>query len=261
MTDSLFLAEDIRFCYSLNEAALMGASIHIRAGACLAMVGANGAGKSTLLMALAGLIKATIGRAYIDDCQVMIRTSKDLKKHIKTALLMQDPDHQIIAPSLMQDVMLGPLAEGKSPEAAQHEATSILKSLGLDGLEWRAPHTLSLGQKKKAALAALLVSEPTLLLLDEPTAGLDGKGTRELLNLLQNCLHLQNAAVIATHDLSFIKAWADEVLVLDKGKTVEQLRLKDFLHSRRLLEICGFETEYEEDCTWKPPLTSPFPSP
>ncbi|MDQ3235184.1 MAG: energy-coupling factor ABC transporter ATP-binding protein [Pseudobdellovibrionaceae bacterium] len=261
MTDQIFLAQDIEFCYASSEAALKGASIHIKAGARLAVAGVNGAGKSTLFLALAGLIPATIGRLYIDDCQVLTRTTRDLKKHIKTALLMQDPDHQLIAPSLMQDVMLGPLAQGKSPSNSEQQAGSILKRLGLDGLERRAPHTLSLGQKKKAALAGLLVCEPRLLLLDEPTAGLDGKGTRELLNLLQTCLHPKNAIVIATHDLTFIKSWADEVLVMDKGKTVEQLELKSFLQSRRLLEICGFETEYEEDCTWIQPLASPFPSP
>jgi cobalt/nickel transport system ATP-binding protein len=259
MIERLFVAHDIRFSYDPNEVALLGANIHIREGARLALVGANGAGKSTLLLAMAGLIPATLSKLYINDCPVIARTAKDFKKHIKTALLMQDPDHQLIAPSLIQDVMLGPLAAGKDPAECEQQAILLLQGLGLGGLELRAPHTLSLGQKKKAALAGLLICEPKILLLDEPTAGLDGKGTRELLKLLCSCLNPETAVVIATHDLGFMKLWADEVLVVDQGKTADQLKLKNFLLNQRLLETCGFEPEYTKELTWKQLSLNPFP--
>lgn len=259
MIERLFVAHDIQYSYGPNEIALMGASIHIKEAARLALVGANGAGKSTLLLAMAGLIPATLGKLYINDGPVIARTAKDLKQHIKTALLMQDPDHQLIAPSVIQDVMLGPLAAGKDPEECEQRAIMLLHGLGLGGLEFRAPHTLSLGQKKKAALAGLLICEPRLLLLDEPTAGLDGRGTRELLKLLRTCLNPETAVVIATHDLDFIKLWADEVLVVDQGKTADQLNLKSFLLNQRLLETCGFEPEYAKELTWKQLSPNPFP--
>ena len=259
MIERLFVAHDIRFSYDPHEVALLGASIHIKEGARLALVGANGAGKSTLLLAMAGLIPATLGKLYINDCPVITRTAKDLKKHLKTALLMQDPDHQLIAPSLIQDVMLGPLAAGKDPVEYEQKAILLLQGLGLSGLELRAPHTLSLGQKKKAALAGLLICEPKLLLLDEPTAGLDGRGTRELLKLLRSCLSPETAVVIATHDLGFVKLWADEVLVVDEGKTADQLKIKSFLQNQSLLETCGFEPEYAKEFTWKQLSPNPFP--
>lgn len=172
---------------------------------------------------------------------------------------MQDPDHQLIAPSLIQDVMLGPLAAGIDPEQCEHRAIAILQGLGLGGLEFRAPHTLSLGQKKKAALAGLLICEPKLLLLDEPTAGLDGRGRRELLKLLHTSLTPETAVVIATHDLDFVKLWADVVLVVDQGKTSDQLKLKSFLSNQRLLQTCGFEPEYVKEITWNQLSTNPFP--
>ncbi len=259
MIERLFVAHDIQFSYGPNETALLGASIQIKKGARLGLVGANGAGKSTLLLAIAGLIPATMGKLYVNDCPVIARKAKDLRKHIKTALLMQDPDHQLIAPSVIQDIMLGPLAAGKNPEEYEERAILLLQGLGLGGLELRAPHTLSLGQKKKVALAGLLICEPRLLLLDEPTAGLDGRGTRELLKLLRTCLNPETAVVIATHDLGFIKLWADEVLVVDQGKTADQLKLKSFLSNQRLLETCGFEPEYTKEPTWKQLSPNPFP--
>ncbi len=261
MSSYFLSAQDIRFQYEDGQHGLQGASLMIREGARLAVVGANGAGKSTLLLALAGLIPATIDRLHWKECLLLARNARDLGKHYKAALLMQDPDHQLVAPSVLQDIMLGPLAGGACPIATERKARQYIRSFGLEGHESRSPHRLSLGQKKKVALAGLLICEPELLLLDEPTAGLDARGVQEFLHMMQTHLQEETMIVVTSHDQAFIKSWADEVSIMELGRTVDQLKLGKFLQNRQLMEICGFELPIEKERTWNQASLRPFPSP
>lgn len=260
MNTNFLSAQDFRYRYEDGQSGLQGANIQIRYGAKIAVLGANGAGKSTLLLALAGLIPATIERLLWKECLLLTRNARDLGKHFKAALLMQDPDHQLIAPSILQDIMLGPLAAGACPVSTERKARQYIQSFGLEGHEDRSPHRLSIGQKKKVALAGLLICEPQILLLDEPTVGLDARGIQEFNRMLRSHLSSETMIVIATHDQTFARAWADEVLIMEQGRTVEQLKLRNFLQNRHLMELCGFEPQIEEDRTWNQSIMRPFPS-
>jgi len=257
---NLFLsAENMTYRYDDGQAGLQGAKLDIRPSTRLAVLGPNGAGKSTLLLALAGLIPATFDRLIWNDCPVLTRNARDFGKHFKSALLMQDPDHQLIAPSILQDIMLGPLAAGACPIVTERKARQFIRTFGLEGQEARSPHHLSVGQKKKVALAGLLICEPQVLLLDEPTVGLDARGIHDFSRMLRTHLNPETIIVLATHDQTFVRNWANEVMIMDQGRTVDQLILENFLQNRHLMEICGFEQQFEEVGTWNQSISHPLP--
>jgi cobalt/nickel transport system ATP-binding protein len=185
----------LSYAYPDGKAALRGADLRVGFGEKVAVLGPNGAGKSTLLKCLVGVIRG-VGRVEVFGMPVEPRYLKQIRSRV--GVLLQDPDDQLFLPRVYEDVAFGPTQRGWSDNAVREAVLRALAEVGLEGFGTRSTYNLSLGEKKRVALAGLLVTSPDLYLLDEPTSGLDPSAREALLSHLER---LSAAMVVATHDL------------------------------------------------------------
>lgn len=230
---SILAVDHLGYAYPDGTRALEGVSFTVAPGERLAVVGANGAGKSTLLWHLNGLVRGT-GRVVVDGL-VLDRSSLAAIRR-RVGLVFQDPDDQLFCPTVAEDVAFGP-RQARLPEAeVQRRVASALAAVGMAGLGHRPPHHLSLGQRKRAAIAAVLAMEPAVLVMDEPTSGLDPRGRRELIALLAG---LGCTLVIATHDLPLLTGLCPRVLVLADGRLIADTASSTLLADGALMDAAG----------------------
>lgn len=238
--DPIVTIQNLSFLYPDGTPALKNLSLNIYSRECLALLGANGAGKSTLLLHFNGILQGQ-GRISVLGCTL----EKKYLKHIRTkvGLVMQNPDDQLFLPTVKENVAFGLVNQGLPAAQIRDKVDSILERLGISHLAERFPYHLSLGEKKRAALASVLVSEPILLVLDEPTAGLDPGGRRELIELLK-CL--SGTKVLATHDLELAWLLAERTVILKRGEiladgpSLEVYKSPEFLEALNLLSYPCF---------------------
>jgi cobalt/nickel transport system ATP-binding protein len=197
---------------------LVDVSVRIRQGSRLAILGGNGAGKTTFLLHLVGLLRPGRGEIRLDGRPVGYRTADLGAWRQRVGLVFQDPNDQLFAATVAEDVSFGPLNLGLAPAAVRARVAETLDALGIADLAARPTHMLSLGQKKRVAIAGLLAMRPDVLLLDEPTAGLDADGSDRLLARLARLHAAGTTLVIATHDVELAHAWADEAVVFEGGR-------------------------------------------
>ncbi len=214
MSRSLITLEKASYSYPGHMAslALREIDLTLEKGERVALLGPNGAGKSTLLQIMAGLIEPDDGVVRWNGKALSPRP-RPLKAGI--GVLFQDPEDQLILPLVGEDVALGPRNLGLADDEVTKRAAQALAQVGLDGFERRLSHTLSHGEKQRAALAGVLACEPKVLLLDEPTAALDPRGRHGLLELLA-ALPEDTALAIATHDVEVAAELADRMVILDR---------------------------------------------
>ncbi len=210
---SIVEIRNLRVSYSDGRLALNDISLDIENGESVAIIGANGAGKTTLLNALVGLVPVS-GKVKVDGLELNRTNLPEIRRIAQLAF--QDPDDQLFMPTVLEDVAFGPLNFGKPQEDAYRLAEHWLEAVGLKDYGNRSPDRMSLGERKRAALAAVMACEPKLLLLDEPTAGLDPRSQTVLLDILQK-LHEDGLTLItATHDLFLLPHLADRTIVLSE---------------------------------------------
>lgn len=213
MDSPALLFRDVSIRYdSASPRVVSGASFSIAPGERVALVGLNGAGKTTLLMAVAGLVPHE-GTIQVGETVVSRSTLPEIRERI--GFLFNVPEDQLLFPTVIDDASFGLLRQGIPPAEASLRARSLLAALGADGLAEMPVHRLSHGQKLRVALAGALVTNPPLLLLDEPSAGLDPPGRRELGNHLRQ---LPAALLIATHDLDFAERLCTRYIRLEPGR-------------------------------------------
>jgi cobalt/nickel transport system ATP-binding protein len=224
-----------------NEApALSDITFSIGEGEKVALLGANGAGKSTLLLTLLGILDAGSGKIEVDGV-ILEKKSLPLIRR-KLGLLFQDPDDQLFMPTVYDDVIFGPqnYAENGGANEAEaqkidEDADKILEKLEILHLKYRMSHKLSGGEKRLAALASILVMEPRLLLMDEPSAFLDPRARRRLISIIKT---LPNACLIATHDLDLALCLCERCLLLHKGCLSADSAATDIINDKALLDRC-----------------------
>lgn len=221
--------EKLTFAYDSAHPVLDGITFAVREGECVGIVGANGAGKSTLLWCLLGLLKAAGAVRFFGE---------ELHKRslARIGVVFQNPEDQLFMPRLIDDITLPLVNRGISAALAAQKASAALGSVGLPDMLHRPASQLSLGERKRAAIASALAGSPDLLLLDEPTAELDGRAVRQLAGVLQE---LTMARVIASHDLGFLPGLAERILVLAKGRVVAEGSARQILADRALLVEAG----------------------
>ena len=224
---------DLRFRYGNETAALCGVSFEVAAGECVALIGPNGAGKSTLLLHLNGLLRGS-GQIIVAGMEVGIAPIREIRRRV--GLVFQDPDDQLFMASCIEDVAFGPLNLGLSWPEARAFALEALGAVEMADHANRAPHHLSMGQRKRVAIATVLSMQPNLLALDEPTAGLDPRARRNLMALLDN---LPQTRLIATHDLSMARDLCPRTILLDAGLVAADGPTSDILSDAKLLELHG----------------------
>jgi cobalt/nickel transport system ATP-binding protein len=214
MSEELIIFRHVDFAYGPDRPVLRDCNFRLASGERLAVVGPNGSGKTTLLQLIVGLLRPTCGE--IDIFGSPRRKEADFHEvRRRVGLLFQEADDQLFCPTVLEDVAFGPLNLGHDRAAVRRIAAQTLAELGLAGYEQRITYKLSGGEKRLVALAAVLAMQPEVLLLDEPTAGLDDASRHRLLEILQN---LPQSMLVVSHDREFREAISKRTIVLREGQ-------------------------------------------
>ncbi|MEN6610593.1 MAG: ATP-binding cassette domain-containing protein [Methanoregulaceae archaeon] len=222
MSSIILEARNVSFRYPRGMYAIQDISFHIRNREKIALVGANGAGKSTLLSMFNGMIRPDSGTLLVDNEPIQYDTASLRKIRKKVGFVLQNPDRQLIAPTVYQDVAFGPVNLGYTEEKVRDAVALALHQVGLEGFGRRPVHHLSGGEKKRAAIAGVLAMDPDVLILDEPTTGLDPAGSEDLMELLDELNHDGKTIVISTHDVELAYPWAHRAILLHQGKILSE---------------------------------------
>jgi cobalt/nickel transport system ATP-binding protein len=234
MSHRTLAAHELVVGYERGRPVLDGASLTVPVGRRLAVLGANGSGKTTLLRCLSGALRPSAGAVTVDGVPLEY-SRRGLREHRQTVqLVLQDPDDQLFSASVAQDVSFGPLNLGLPQDAVRARVAEALRLLAVDGLASRPTHQLSYGERKRVAIAGAVAMRPCLLLLDEPTAGLDPSAVGEALAALARLQASDSTVVMSTHDVDLALRWADEVAVV-VDRTVVQGRTEGVLGDDALL--------------------------
>lgn len=224
MDNSIFELKDVYFSYLGKFPALCGVDIHIRQSEKVAIIGANGSGKSTLLHMLDGLIfpeKGAIkafGAELNEDTLNDEKFSRDFRKRV--GFVFQNPDVQLFCPTVKEDILFGPLQLGTGKEEIRKRLDELVGLLDIAPLLDRSPHQLSIGEKRKVAIASTLIIDPQVLILDEPTAGLDPLTTRHIIDFLRAANTEGRTIITSTHDLHIVEEISDIVYVFSHEKKI-----------------------------------------
>jgi energy-coupling factor transport system ATP-binding protein len=222
------LLREVGYSYAMNtpfeKRALYHVDLHIPSGSYTAIIGHTGSGKSTVLQHLNALLKPTEGSVIIGEQQIDAKTKgknlRDIRRQV--GIVFQFPEQQLFDETVLKDIMFGPLNYGVSEEEASRRAHELVEQLGLPpGVLEKSPFDLSGGQMRRVAIAGVLAMEPDVLVLDEPTAGLDPKGRREIMDLFHQ-LHIKKGltTVLVTHSMEDAARYADQVAIMHHGKCV-----------------------------------------
>ncbi|MEG1501211.1 MAG: ATP-binding cassette domain-containing protein, partial [Clostridiales bacterium] len=215
--------ENLFFKYPDGTLALQDINIAIPAGSCQAFLGGNGAGKSTLFFNLNGLFRPCEGRILWQGQPLAYDKASLSRLRSLVGIILQDPNDQLFSANVYQDISFGALNLGLDEKEVRRRVDAAMEDCGISHLAGKATHALSFGQKKRVAIAGTLVMEPQLLILDEPTAGLDPMGVQELMKLLNDIRSHRGATIaISTHDIDLVPLYCDNVYLLHEGKIISQ---------------------------------------
>ncbi len=232
----LFRIENLVHEYSDGTLALDDVSVSFDRAERIALLGTNGSGKTTLLNHLNGLLKPTHGRILFDEKPLQYNDKFLLDIRKRVGFVFQDPNDQLFAPTVKQDVAFGPLNLGYTPEHVKELVDEALTTVGMTEYTDKPPHFLSGGQKKRVALAGVLAMQPEVIIMDEPTSSLDPRATSEILHLLLQLNREKGITLLlATHDVDLVPLFASKMYVLDKGKLVSEGTPKESFSNAELI--------------------------
>ena len=221
--------------YPDGTKAINNLSLNVKSGEKLALIGANGAGKSTLMLAIEGILDST-GEIKIDD--LVVDSKNIVKVRQQVGMLFQNPDDQLFMATIYDDIAFGPRNAGLDEESVKYRVEDRLKLLNIEHLKDKTALKLSGGEKRMAALATVLAMKPSVMLLDEPTAFLDPKARRNLINVLNSLPHTM---LIATHGLTFAKEVCREAVVIKDGNFFAKGNCDEILYNQELMDEGGIE--------------------
>ena len=227
---------DLHFSYHDHHMALRGVSFTLCQGDKVALVGPNGAGKSTLMLHLNGILIGGSGEVTVGDKRIARDNLPAIRAMV--GLVFQNPDDQLFSPTVFEDVAFGPLHMGLPRAEVNARVESALNDVRMSGYRDRLSHHLSVGEKKRIAIATVLSMNPQILVLDEPSAGLDPRARRTLINLLRE---LPITMLVSTHDMKLVEELFPRTIVMDEGVIVADGKTKDILADAKLLEAHGLE--------------------
>lgn len=225
----------VRYSYEgSREEALRGVDFKIGHGEKVALLGPNGAGKSTLLLHTDGLLLPASGEVVVCGMPVERKTLADVRRRV--GMVFQNPDDQLFMPTIEEDVAFGPLNMGLDAGEVEMRISAAMRAVGAEGLRKRSPMQLSGGQKRAVALAAVLAMRPQILVLDEPTANLDGRTRRSLMSVLGR---IDSTCIIATHDLAMARALCTRAIVMDEGRVVADGSCAEVIADPMVADLLG----------------------
>ncbi|MDO3377525.1 energy-coupling factor ABC transporter ATP-binding protein [Geoalkalibacter halelectricus] len=215
----LLKIENLHFTYEDGTPALNGIDLEIEAGEFLAVLGSNGSGKTTLIKHLNGLLRPTLGRVLFDDKAIESVSEREVFSRI--GIVFQDPNDQLFASTVEEDVAFGPTNMGLAPQQIKERVHEALHRVGMEEYARKSIHALSHGQKKRICIAGILAMTPQVIVLDEPTAGLDPMGVHSLMHLLEDLNKKQGVTMImATHVVDLVPLFMSKIAILSKGRVL-----------------------------------------
>jgi cobalt/nickel transport system ATP-binding protein len=232
------VVENLFYTYPDGTQALRGVSFTLMQGQNVALVGPNGSGKSTLLLHLNGLVEAEKGTIEVGGKPMKAQYFNFIRRYV--GLVFQNPEDQLFMPTVREDIAFGPANLGLSGATLTQRVRASLEMVGLEPARFleRPCFNLSVGEKKRVALAGVLAMEPEVLVLDEPSAGLDPRSRRRLIRLIQD---LPQTKLVATHDLDLALETCSETILLERGLVIQQGATEQLLRDQVLLETHGLE--------------------
>jgi cobalt/nickel transport system ATP-binding protein len=228
-------ARGLRYRYPGHHEALRGIDLHITHGERVALLGPNGAGKTTLMMHLNGLM---IGEGELEVAGLRVAKSTLARLRARVGVVFQDPDDQLFMPTVREDVAFGPLNIGLDRDAVRQRVAEALGKVRMTHVVDRAPYQLSMGERRRVAIATVLAMDPALLVLDEPSANLDPRARRELLEVLET---IDRTMLVTTHDLPLAAELCERAVILAGGRIVGDGPCRDILADRELLAAHDLE--------------------
>jgi cobalt transport protein ATP-binding subunit len=225
----------LSFAYPNGHPALRDVNLTIKRGERVALMGPNGAGKSTLLMHLNGIIRGE-GQIEIMGSLLTDETVKRIRAIV--GVVFQSPDDQLFSPTVFDDVAYGPLYMGLPRDEIERRVSAALAAVDMAGFEKRMPHQLSIGQRKRISLATVLSMNPDILVLDEPSAGLDPRARKGLIRLLET---LPQTLIASTHDMRLVRDLFQRAIIMQEGRIVVDAPTADIIEDADLLESYGLE--------------------
>ena len=236
-------AEAIAFAYPDGFVALQEVDFRVRRGEFVAMLASNGSGKTTLIKILAGLLTPRKGCVRVDGREIRQYSQSDLYQRL--GLVFQNPNDQLFGATVAEDVAFGPRNLGLPEAEVQRRVASALESVGAGELGARAIHHLSFGQQKRVAIAGVLAMQPSILILDEPTAGLDPAGEHGMLRLLGRLNREQGITIVlATHSVDTLPLFADRIYLLSRGRVLKEGPSEEVFRDHELIESASLRLPY-----------------
>lgn len=244
-----FKVENVNFTYDKFDKnkrnVLSNISFSVDKEDFVAIVGHTGSGKSTLVSLLNGLSKADSGHIYFEDKDIYDKEYDLSKLRFRCGVVFQYPEYQLFSETVMEDICFGALKKGLSIDAAKDKARHVMARLGITGLDDNLPFTLSGGEKRKVAFAGVLVTEPDVLILDEPEAGLDTKSKKELFEFLTFLNKEKHITILfITHDLDDAVEYANKVLLINDGEIKAYGTPYEVFSNDELMRKCNLEAPY-----------------
>ena len=227
--------EHLSFKYPDGHPALFDVSLNITPGEKTALVGPNGAGKSTLILHLNGILT---GEGTIKVCGLNVNQGNLKRVRAQVGMVFQTPDDQLFSPTVYDDVAFGPLYQGLPEEEVHTRVDQALAAVAMSDYVDRVSHHLSVGEKKRISIATVLSMQPEVLVLDEPTAGLDPRSRRGLINLLRD---LPLTMLVSTHDMLMVAELFPRMVIMDEGRIVADGPTGTLMEDAALLKVHGLE--------------------
>ena len=214
--------KDVSYKYPDGTPALDKVNFQAPKGKIVALLGPNGAGKSTLFLHFNGILRPSSGTVMVNGETLDYAKKALMRVRQKVGIVFQNPDDQLFAPTVAEDVTFGPLNMGLEQDEVEKRVEEALKRVGMEGYGKRPPHHLSGGEKKRVAIAGILAMRPEIMVLDEPTSGLDPKGASQILRILYQLNKEGMSIVISTHDVDLVPLYASSVYIISEGQIIKE---------------------------------------
>ncbi len=228
--------KNLSYTYPDGTHALKNINMDIYKGQKVAIMGPNGAGKSTLFSHFNGLTEPTSGHVEIDGKAIKYDKDTLLEVRQKVGIVFQDPNDQLFAPTVKEDVAFGPMNLGLDYEEVERRVDEALTMVGMEQYMDKTPHHLSGGQQKRVAIAGIIAMRPEIMILDEPTAGLDPEGVEKVLSILNELNNEGMSIVISSHDIEMVNEFAEKIFVLNEGEILESGDKNEIFSNKELLK-------------------------
>ena len=229
-------AKDLHYNYPDGTEAIRGINFKVEEGQMISILGPNGAGKSTFFLHFNGIIEPTSGEIIIDGKKLEYDKKSLLEARTKVGIVFQNPDDQLFAPTVFEDVAFGPMNMGLPEDAVKSRVEESLKVVGMAGFSQKAPHHLSGGQKKRVAIAGILAMKPRVMVLDEPTSGLDPNGASDIMQLLYDLNAEGMTIIVSTHDVDLVPMYSDNINVLRLGQILKQGNCREVFSDKEVID-------------------------